>query len=214
MSGVRKLAFLLALACWLAGMAIPLAQSNSFTFLLPSATNCRDSVETNTSVRDSVATSSAASDFHTKPRSISQFVQTLDIERWGHSLARILLTNLVVAILILLTGFFTSGFASATILVWNGHLLGLQLVRASAREIPFMDIVWLTVPHCIPEVIAFAWAGSVGFRGVLPITNFLRGQPVRFQHLIPSKTEIGGIISLLIFAASLEATEIVLVVPE
>lgn len=99
------------------------------------------------------------------------------------------------------------------ILVWNGHLLGLQLLRAAAREFSVVEVAWLVVPHCVPEVTALAWAGSIGFRGILPVINFYRNRPVRVQRLIPSRTEVAGVIGLLILGALLEAAEIVLFIP-
>ena len=91
--------------------------------------------------------------------------------------ARILGRNLAVY-LWLLSGLVTGGLTTVAVLLFNGALFGATTSGAAAVGMAPERIVWLLIPHGVPEIGTFLVAGAIGLQGPRLLADCMNGQRV------------------------------------
>ncbi len=128
------------------------------------------------------------------------FYESMEAFR-GYEFIGIFLHNIVVGILLSVVGYFTGGFLTSVVLIWNGFLVAL-VYNMGIYQLPLDSILYAS-KHAPIEVYAFLMFADFGLQGRFFITKILKHNEIDFS-LIPNYRKLLFPTILLIVAAFLE----------
>ncbi len=120
----------------------------------------------------------------------------------GYEFIGIFLHNIVVGILLSVVGYFTGGFLTSVVLIWNGFLVALVYNMGIIYQLPLDSILYAS-KHAPVEVYAFLVFADFGLQGRIFITKIFKHNEIDFS-LIPNYRKLLFPTILLIIAAFLE----------
>ncbi len=148
-----------------------------------------------------VATHSASAD-STFASSVEHDSPPADIPAPGPLFAKIAGRNLTV-LAFLLSGLFTFGLMSATVLAHNGFALGGLIRNSLAMGMEPIVLAGLILPHGVLELTAFVLAGALGLRGWSFGRDALRSGRWKFEGV---RTTTVVSVAAVVMAAVIEST--------
>ncbi len=125
-----------------------------------------------------------------------------DIPASGPLFAMIAGRNLTVLTL-LLSGLFTFGFMSASVLAYNGFALGGLVRNSLAMGMEPVVLAGLILPHGVLELTGFVLAGAIGLQGWSLGRNAMRSGRWQFVSV---RTTVAVSVGAVMVAAVIEAT--------
>ncbi|WP_304141649.1 MULTISPECIES: stage II sporulation protein M [Mesoflavibacter] len=130
------------------------------------------------------------------------------IENYGdfsfnfHIFKTIILKNFTVAMLISLGGYFSAGFLTLLVLIWNGFNLGTMFTLVPYTNLSFYEFLLLFIIHGVFEITALILFSNIGLKGFLFFKNVVKNN--RIQIDLRAKTFIYP--SLLLFFSAIVET--------
>ena len=103
----------------------------------------------------------------------------------------------------LLSGLFTFGFMSATVLAYNGFALGGLVRNGLAMGMEQVVLAGLLLPHGVLELTGFVLAGAIGLRGWSLGRDAMRSGRWQFVGV---RTTVAVSVAMVMVAALIEAT--------
>ncbi len=125
-----------------------------------------------------------------------------DIPAPGPLFAMIAGRNLTV-LAFLLSGLFTFGFMSASVLAYNGFALGGLVRNSLAMGMEPVVLAGLILPHGVLELTGFVLAGAIGLRGWSLGRDAMRSGCWQFVGV---RTPVAVSVAAVMVAAVIEAT--------
>ncbi|MBS9768355.1 MAG: stage II sporulation protein M [Flavobacteriaceae bacterium] len=119
----------------------------------------------------------------------------------GYEFIGIFLHNIVVGILLSIIGYFSGGFLTSIVLIWNGFLVAL-VYNIGIYQLP-LDTILYASKHVPFEVYAFLVFADFGLQGRFFITKILKHNEIDFS-LIPNYRKLLFPTVLLVISAFLE----------
>ncbi len=119
----------------------------------------------------------------------------------GYEFFGIFLHNIVVGILLSIVGYFTGGFLTSIVLIWNGFLVAL-VYNMGIYQLPLGTVLYAS-KHAPVEVYAFLVFSDFGLQGRFFIAKILKHNEIDFS-LIPNYRKLVFPTVLLVIAAFLE----------
>lgn len=96
----------------------------------------------------------------------------------GYEVFGIFIYNLVVGFLLSFVGYFTGGFLTLMILLWNGFLVAI-IYNMAIYKLPIDTILYAT-KHAPIEIFAFLIFADFGLKGRFFIKNILKNNEIDF----------------------------------
>lgn len=128
------------------------------------------------------------------------FYQNLDYFK-NYKFLVIFTRNIIVGLLLSILGYFTGGFFTIIILIWNGFLVAMVYNLAIYR-LP-LDVIIYSSKHAPIEIYAFLLFSQFGLDGRFFINKILRKNEIDFS-LIPKFKNLIFPTALLFIASILE----------
>ena len=113
----------------------------------------------------------------------------------------IFINNIVVGILLSIVGYFTGGFLTLIILIWNGFLVAI-VYNMAIYHLPLNTILYAS-KHAPIEIYAFLIFSDFGLEGRFFIKKIFKNNEIDFT-LIPKYKNLVFPIILLLIASILE----------
>ncbi len=119
----------------------------------------------------------------------------------NYEIIGIFINNLIVGVLLSIVGYFTGGFLTLIILIWNGFLVAM-VYNMAIYKLPMETILYAS-KHAPIEIYAFIKFSEFGLEGRFFIKNILKNNEIDFT-LIPKYQNLFLPIILLLIASILE----------
>lgn len=91
----------------------------------------------------------------------------------------IILKNFTVAIFLSLGGYFTAGFLTLLVLVWNGFNLGTMFTLVPYTNLSFYEFLLLFIIHGIFEITALILFSNIGLKGFIFFKNIFKNNKIQ-----------------------------------
>lgn len=119
----------------------------------------------------------------------------------NYEIIGIFINNLIVGVLLSIVGYFTGGFLTLIILVWNGFLVAI-VYNMAINHFPLYTILFAS-KHVPIELYAFFIFSDFGLNGRFFIKNILKNNEIDFS-LIPEYKKLIFPTILLLISSILE----------
>lgn len=128
------------------------------------------------------------------------------IPHWGIIFSTILYSNIIVGIILSVCGILTGGISTVAVLFWNGFLVGKLL------NVPYFRLWEISshfIFHGIFELTSFFLFGTIGFKGVIMICQYVKGKEVTKIDLLSMVRIFIIAVTILVIASTIETISII-----